>query len=565
MSTDPAQMTNSTTYAAPPPGIDTRFSGSPTPPQTWGTSQAVEAPANPCRLIVNYLPSSLTADGFRSLFAPYGTITSYKLVTNKKTGASLGYGFIEYTLPEEAEFAIHNLNRRQIENKVLKVSYARNPSPEIKNANMYVSGLHQDLNIEGLEQLFRPFGTIITSNILKDQTGRSRCVGFVRMSQHSEAVAAVHALNGQVYMGKTLTVKIESTTDRLSRKGGSGRGEGESGRGSMGGARAGGDGSYTLFVYGIPTEEPDDWVRAYFAQYGEILRLTVPTTETGQKKQFAFVTYKTFEQAAGAINALNGASVGVGGKTLQVSFKTEKNAGEGRGRGGGFRGGRGGGRGGYGAGFPGGQYGVGYPSDPSQAQPPSYPPSAYPQQMAAGIPGYYPMPGTMPPPPPFGMPAAPSAPAAPGAPGGSLPPAPGSSAQYSYPEYMAFQFYQQQMAHQQGAPAGGAPPPSGMPMPSGQPAPAGTGASSGEQPSMPPSGQPGFEHYPQQYYSQYPPMQGAMPGAAPSSSPASGMEQSQYMMQQQQSTSGEAQPSNSSSNSTSTSNASSEKSTPTEQ
>lgn len=82
-------------------------------------------------------------------------------------GASVGYGFIEYTMPQEAAAAIRAMNRHQIENKTLKVSYARNPSPEIKNANMYVCGLSSDTDLEHLEALFRPFGTIITANLLK--------------------------------------------------------------------------------------------------------------------------------------------------------------------------------------------------------------------------------------------------------------------------------------------------------------------------------------------------------------------------------------------------------------
>lgn len=82
-------------------------------------------------------------------------------------GASVGYGFIEYQNEQEAAAAIRAMNRHQIENKTLKVSYARNPSPEIKNANMYVCGLSSDTDLEHLEALFRPYGTIITANLLK--------------------------------------------------------------------------------------------------------------------------------------------------------------------------------------------------------------------------------------------------------------------------------------------------------------------------------------------------------------------------------------------------------------
>jgi RNA recognition motif-containing protein len=41
-----------------------------------------------------------------------------------------------------------------------------------------------------------------------DFYGRSRCVGFVRMSQHVQAIAAINALNGTTYLGKILSIKL---------------------------------------------------------------------------------------------------------------------------------------------------------------------------------------------------------------------------------------------------------------------------------------------------------------------------------------------------------------------
>lgn len=336
-----------------PPGMDTPASfpqtdaaaasigmpGYPVQPPQHPEAASSSVPQNPCRLIVNYIPSSVTPETFRSLFAPFGQITNYKLVTNKRTGQSVGYGFIEYSQPQEAQLAIHSMNTRPLENKRLKVSYARNPSPEIKNANMYICGLNQDVTLEQLEEMFRPFGTIITANLLKDNAGRSRCCGFVRMSTHSEALAALTHLNGTNIGGKTLTVKLESTTDRLARKensaGAYSRGYG---MGRLPYGRADGYQSMnapTLFVHGIPQDQPEEWLKHYFSAYGDIVKVNVPTNEQGLKRSYGFVTYRSVESAHAAINALNGASVGNLGKTLQVSFKTERTK-DGRSRAGGM-------------------------------------------------------------------------------------------------------------------------------------------------------------------------------------------------------------------------------------
>ena len=56
----------------------------------------------------------------------------------------------------------------QYKNVCVQVSYARPSSEAIKGANLYVSGLPKNLAQQELENLFSPFGRIITSRILCD-------------------------------------------------------------------------------------------------------------------------------------------------------------------------------------------------------------------------------------------------------------------------------------------------------------------------------------------------------------------------------------------------------------
>lgn len=57
--------------------------------------------------------------------------------------------------------------------KYKKVSFARPSSDAIKGANLYVSGLSKSMTQQDLENLFTPFGQIITSRILCDNiTGK---------------------------------------------------------------------------------------------------------------------------------------------------------------------------------------------------------------------------------------------------------------------------------------------------------------------------------------------------------------------------------------------------------
>ncbi|XP_073993906.1 ELAV like RNA binding protein found in neurons isoform X2 [Rhodnius prolixus] len=186
-----------------------------------GTNSQEESKTN---LIVNYLPQTMTQEEIRSLFSSIGDVESCKLIRDKVTGQSLGYGFVNYHRPEDAEKAINTLNGLRLQNKTIKVSFARPSSEAIKGANLYVSGLPKNMAQQDLENLFSPYGRIITSRILCDNiTVRqfvgggadnvpclSKGVGFIRFDQRVEAERAIQELNGTVPKGSTepITVKF---------------------------------------------------------------------------------------------------------------------------------------------------------------------------------------------------------------------------------------------------------------------------------------------------------------------------------------------------------------------
>merc|ERR1719193_139111 len=164
-------------------------------------------------LIVNYLPQTMTqVEEIRSLFSSIGEVESCKLIRDKVTGQSLGYGFVNYQRQEDAAKAIQTLNGLRLQNKTIKVSYARPSSEAIKGANLYVSGLPKHMaQPADLERLFASCGNIITSRILCDNiTGLSKGVGFIRFDQRVEAERAIQKLNGTVPEGSTepITVKF---------------------------------------------------------------------------------------------------------------------------------------------------------------------------------------------------------------------------------------------------------------------------------------------------------------------------------------------------------------------
>lgn len=67
-----------------------------------------------------------------------------KVVTDRNTRKSLGFGFVEFLRKDDAKLAMERLNGFTIDNKKLKVSFSRPPSLEIKNSKLYVTNLPKD-------------------------------------------------------------------------------------------------------------------------------------------------------------------------------------------------------------------------------------------------------------------------------------------------------------------------------------------------------------------------------------------------------------------------------------
>jgi RNA recognition motif-containing protein len=110
---------------------------------------------------------------------------------------------------------------------------------------LYVGNLSYDVDSSELEKLFSSHGTVSSAQIISDrETGRSKGFGFVEMNSDSEAQAAIAALNGQDYQGRTLTVnEARPREERPGGFGGGGGGRGGGGGGYSGG-RGGGGGGY---------------------------------------------------------------------------------------------------------------------------------------------------------------------------------------------------------------------------------------------------------------------------------------------------------------------------------
>jgi RNA recognition motif-containing protein len=81
------------------------------------------------KIYVGGLAFSITDDQLRELFVPYGNVQSARVIMDRATGRSKGFGFVEMSTPAEAQNAIQALNSAEFGGRTLIVSEARPQEP----------------------------------------------------------------------------------------------------------------------------------------------------------------------------------------------------------------------------------------------------------------------------------------------------------------------------------------------------------------------------------------------------------------------------------------------------
>ena len=77
------------------------------------------------KIYVGNLPFSVTEQSLQSTFSQHGTVESINLITDRDTGQSKGFGFVEMRTDAEAHAAIAKLNGTELDGRAMKVNEAK--------------------------------------------------------------------------------------------------------------------------------------------------------------------------------------------------------------------------------------------------------------------------------------------------------------------------------------------------------------------------------------------------------------------------------------------------------
>jgi len=272
-------------------------------------------------IFIKNLDKSIDNKDMYDTFSTFGAILSCKVATDEH-GVSKGYGFVHFETEEAANKAIDKVNGMLLSDKKLYVGRfipRKEREKELgekakRFTNVYIKNFPDGMSDEKLRELFEKHGKITSYKVMYDETGKSRCFGFVAFEDAEAAEDAVTQLNGQEMDGKTVYVgraqKKNERQQELRRKFEQLKME-----------RMNRYQGVNLYVKNLDDSIDDEKIRKEFAPYGTITSAKV-MTEDGRSKGFGFVCFSSPEEATKAVTEMNGRIVG--SKPLYVALAQRK-------------------------------------------------------------------------------------------------------------------------------------------------------------------------------------------------------------------------------------------------
>jgi polyadenylate-binding protein len=154
-----------------------------------------------------------------------GKIDSIHIAKDEE-GKSLGFGFCNYPIAEDAAKAVEMFDQKEVEGdklyvgramkkakreKFLKDKYERMKIERAKKysgVNLYVKHLDDSIDDERLRKEFEKFGNITSAKVMREPSGRSKGFGFVCFESTEQSTRAMAEMNSKIVEGKPLYVAL---------------------------------------------------------------------------------------------------------------------------------------------------------------------------------------------------------------------------------------------------------------------------------------------------------------------------------------------------------------------
>ncbi|PSC75397.1 oligouridylate-binding 1-like [Micractinium conductrix] len=256
-------------------------------------------------LYLGNLHPFVTEATLQDVFAGLGGITELKVIKDKATGVSAGYGFAKFTDSTSAQLALDKVNKNVLFGQEVRVNWAFQKEQKEEVANhfhVFVGDLSSDVTDAMLHAAFAGCPGCSDARVMWDHaTGRSRGFGFVSFRMRQEADAAIQTMHGQFIGARRVrcgwaqhkTEGIAAMDPQILDRA---------------------DPTNTnVYVGNLAPALSDAEVRRHFGAFGPIAEVKLY-----RKGSYGFVRYKNHQDAVRAIGGMNGQNLG--GKVMKCSW-----------------------------------------------------------------------------------------------------------------------------------------------------------------------------------------------------------------------------------------------------
>ncbi|KAM0885351.1 hypothetical protein ACQ4PT_030429 [Festuca glaucescens] len=183
------------------------------------SSNAHSAPEG-TTLYVGNLPGRIDNETLKLTFQHAGVVLFSKVIYDRETGQSRGFGYVTMNTVQEAETAVRMYNGSMVYGRPLTVNItAPRGSPRVDTARsqsvspfkIFICNLPTQVDRPRLEELFSKHGKVVDARVIYERQGEDWCsrgFGFVTMATEEEMNSAIRALNKQVLEGHALKVEV---------------------------------------------------------------------------------------------------------------------------------------------------------------------------------------------------------------------------------------------------------------------------------------------------------------------------------------------------------------------
>lgn len=257
-------------------------------------------------LYVGDLHSDVTEAMLYEKFSPAGPVLSIRVCRDMITRRSLGYAYVNFQQPADAERALDTMNFDVMKGKPIRIMWSqRDPSLRKSGVgNVFIKNLDKSIDNKALYDTFSAFGNILSCKVVCDENG-SKGYAFVHFETQEAADKAIEKMNGMLLNDRKVFVgRFKSRKEREAELGAKAK-------------------EFTnVYIKNFGEEVDDGNLKELFSQFGKTLSVKVMRDSSGKSKGFGFVSYEKHEDANKAVEEMNGKEMS--GKAIFVGRAQKK-------------------------------------------------------------------------------------------------------------------------------------------------------------------------------------------------------------------------------------------------